>query len=66
VPARKPGRIPSLPLVTGPLLVNLGSPHACCTDISKADTSLLGHEAALNQIEAEAARMCIGLGVPHP
>jgi hypothetical protein len=25
-----------------------------------------GHEAALNQIEAEAARVCIGLGVPHP
>jgi hypothetical protein len=25
-----------------------------------------GHEAALNRIEAEAARMCIGLGVPHP
>ena len=25
-----------------------------------------GHEAALNLIEAEAARMCIGLGVPHP
>jgi hypothetical protein len=25
-----------------------------------------GHEAALNRIEAEAARICIGLGVPHP
>lgn len=25
-----------------------------------------GHEAALNRMEAEAARMCIGLGVPHP
>jgi len=25
-----------------------------------------GHEAALNRIEAEAARVCIGLGVPHP
>jgi hypothetical protein len=25
-----------------------------------------GHEAALNGIEAEAARTCIGLGVPHP
>jgi len=25
-----------------------------------------GHEAALNGIEAEAARVCIGLGVPHP
>ena len=25
-----------------------------------------GHEAALNLIEAEAARTCIGLGVPHP
>jgi hypothetical protein len=24
-----------------------------------------GHEAALNRIEAEAARVCIGLGVPH-
>jgi hypothetical protein len=25
-----------------------------------------GHEAALNRIEAEAARICVGLGVPHP
>jgi hypothetical protein len=25
-----------------------------------------GHEEALNRIEAEAARVCIGLGVPHP
>jgi hypothetical protein len=25
-----------------------------------------GHEVALNRIEAEAARKCIGLGVPHP
>jgi len=25
-----------------------------------------GHEATLRQIEAEAARICIGLGVPHP
>lgn len=25
-----------------------------------------GHEAALNRIEAEAARICTGLGVPHP
>jgi hypothetical protein len=25
-----------------------------------------GHEAALNRIEAEAARVCIGFGVPHP
>jgi hypothetical protein len=25
-----------------------------------------GHEAELNRIEAEAARVCIGLGVPHP
>src|SRR5215470_6422329 len=25
-----------------------------------------GHEAALNRIEAEAARICIGLRVPHP
>src|SRR6516225_6865888 len=25
-----------------------------------------GHEAALSRIEAEAARVCIGLGVPHP
>ena len=25
-----------------------------------------GHEAALSRIEAEAARICIGLGVPHP
>lgn len=25
-----------------------------------------GHEAALHRIEAEAARVCIGLGVPHP
>ena len=25
-----------------------------------------GHEIALNRIEAEAARECIGLGVPHP
>jgi hypothetical protein len=25
-----------------------------------------GHEAALNLIEAKAARVCIGLGVPHP
>jgi len=25
-----------------------------------------GHDAALNRIEAEAARMCIGLGTPHP
>jgi hypothetical protein len=25
-----------------------------------------GHEAALNRIEVEAARTCIGLGVPHP
>ena len=25
-----------------------------------------GHEAPLNRIEAEAARVCIGLGVPHP
>jgi hypothetical protein len=25
-----------------------------------------GHEATLNRIEAEAARTCIGLGVPHP
>jgi hypothetical protein len=25
-----------------------------------------GYEAALNRIEAEAARTCIGLGVPHP
>jgi hypothetical protein len=25
-----------------------------------------GHEAALNRIEAEAARECIRLGVPHP
>src|SRR5271154_6740220 len=25
-----------------------------------------GHEAALHRIEAEAARICIGLGVPHP
>jgi len=25
-----------------------------------------GHEAALNRIEAEAARICIGLGVPRP
>lgn len=24
------------------------------------------HEATLNRIEAEAARICIGLGVPHP
>ncbi|HLJ51723.1 MAG TPA: hypothetical protein VKU01_37210 [Bryobacteraceae bacterium] len=25
-----------------------------------------GHDATLNRIEAEAARVCIGLGVPHP
>src|SRR5215470_9068287 len=25
-----------------------------------------GHDAELNRIEAEAARVCIGLGVPHP
>jgi len=25
-----------------------------------------GHDAALSRIEAEAARTCIGLGVPHP
>jgi|SRR5579871_2366 len=25
-----------------------------------------GHEAELSRIEAEAARVCIGLGVPHP
>jgi|SRR5215469_3352987 len=25
-----------------------------------------GNEAALNRIETEAARLCIGLGVPHP
>src|SRR5579883_2407327 len=25
-----------------------------------------GHEAELNRIEPEAARTCIGLGVPHP
>jgi hypothetical protein len=25
-----------------------------------------GHEAALSRMEAEAARICIGLGVPHP
>ncbi len=25
-----------------------------------------GHEAAMNRIEAEAARVCISLGVPHP
>ncbi len=25
-----------------------------------------GREAALNRTEAEAVRMCIGLGVPHP
>src|SRR5215472_2548552 len=25
-----------------------------------------GHEAELNRIEAEAARVCIKLGVPHP
>jgi hypothetical protein len=25
-----------------------------------------GHDVALNRIEAEAARTCIGLGVPHP
>ena len=25
-----------------------------------------GHEAALNRMEGEAARICIGLGVPHP
>ena len=25
-----------------------------------------GHEAALNRIEAEAARICISIGVPHP
>lgn len=25
-----------------------------------------GHEATLRRIEAEAARICIGLGVPHP
>jgi len=25
-----------------------------------------GHEAAMNRIEAEAARVCMGLGVPHP
>jgi hypothetical protein len=25
-----------------------------------------GHEATLNKMEAEAARVCVGLGVPHP
>lgn len=25
-----------------------------------------GHESALNRMEGEAARVCIGLGVPHP
>src|ERR1700728_5173117 len=54
-----------------PLMLTLAFQPSACAQVPRIlfisrEFWKSGHEAALIRIEAEAARICIGLGVPHP
>jgi len=55
-----------LPLVLGLALQSSASAQAPQILYIYREFWKPGHEEALKRIEAEAARICIGLGVPHP
>jgi len=55
-----------LPLVLGLALQTSARAHAPRILYISREFWKPGHETTLNRIEAEAARICIGLGVPHP
>jgi hypothetical protein len=55
-----------LPLVLGLALQTSARPRAPRILYISREYWKPGHDAALKRMEAEAARLCIGLGVPHP